>query len=381
MLPNVKPRILCVDDDADILEGFKQNLRRHFNLHLAHNANEALEKIKEKDFEVILTDMRMPGMDGAKFLQESRKIAPDAVRLLLTGQCDTESAISAVNDGQVFRFLTKPCNSKDLKEILDSAVTQHRLITAEKDLLQKTLKGSIKVLTDALAITSPLAFGRAKRLHKRVAQVARSMNLNDSWHVEISSMLIQLGAISIDEATLEKEYLGIELTDKEQAEIKKIPELTLKLLENIPRLERVVKLIDEVFHSGKTLKKEMSIPAQILMCALDIDELEMRGVETSLAISSLNSRENTYKNDIIEIFIRLFGNAEQMNKIKEIPAAAIKAGMIVAEDIYTRSGALLVTKGFEITESFAAKSKSFKKDFLKEPLRVIVLEDNNVSET
>jgi len=165
---DVKPRILCVDDDKDVLDGFKQNLRRHFNLHIAPDGESALDKLSEHSYEVILSDMRMPGMDGATFLQKSRSLAPNSVRILLTGQCDLESAISAVNDGQIYQFLTKPCDSKKLQSILDSAVKQHRLLSAEKELLQKTLKGSIKVLTEALSMVSPLAFGSAKRLHTRV---------------------------------------------------------------------------------------------------------------------------------------------------------------------------------------------------------------------
>ncbi len=371
---DIKPRILCVDDDQDVLDGFKQNLRRKFNLHLATCPLQAIEKLKQKSFEVILSDMRMPGMDGAEFLHESRKYAPDAVRLLLTGQCDVDSAMSAVNDGQIFRFLTKPCASKDLQEILNSAVQQHRLITSEKELLQKTLKGSIKVLVDALAITSPLAFGRSKRIHKRTSAVCKKLDVKDSWSVEIASMLSQLGAIALDDKTLEKMYQGIELTADEQTAVDKMPLLTHQLLGNIPRLEKVLSVIEEISQTDKKPKRPLSPASQILGLALELDDLELRGSDIETALSTVVNRAEKYDQAVVEAFSGCFCGEAGTKKIIEIPASAIQENMIVADNIYTNTGALLVARGFEIDASFAQRTRNFQKGFLKEPIRVILPE-------
>ena len=367
---DVKPRVLCVDDDQDVLDGFKQNLRRKFNLHLATDPEQAIAKLKEKSFEVILSDMRMPGMNGAEFLHQSRKFAPDAVRLLLTGQCDVESAMSAVNDGQIFRFLTKPCASKDLQEVIQAAVQQHRLITSEKELLQKTLKGSIKVLVDALAITSPLAFGRAKRLHKRTSAVCKQLEVQDSWSVEIASMLSQLGAISLDDATLEKMYRGEELSLEQQSAIEKVPLLTHQLIGNIPRLEKVLTILNELNGGDKKNKSPLSIAAQILGVALAMDELELCGSDIETALSTVASRKQKFDDKVIAAFAACFCDELSPQKILEIPAAAIQENMIVVDNIYTNTGALLVARGFEIDASFAQRTRNFPKGFLKEPIRV-----------
>lgn len=372
MMNNINPRVLCVDDEPEVLEGIKQNLRRSFNLHLATDPAQALAKMKDKKFAVIVSDMRMPAMNGAEFLQRSRETNPDATRILLTGQCDINTAISAVNDGQIFRFLNKPCSSKDLKSVLDLAIKQHQLISAEKELLQKTLKGSVKLLTDALAITSPLAFSCAKRVHKRVAQVSSVLALNDTWDLEIASLLSQLGTISLNDETLKKMYYGTDLNSEELVAIQKVDALTKRLLGNIPRLDAVVSLLEEVqsMHQGGTASK--SLPAQILYFALQLDKLENRGVQTSLAINTVHSEDIAWNADMVKVFMEHIGSGGVPETIKELPLAAIQEGMILAQDLYTTAGALLVGRGFEVTEGFAAKLRSFKKDYVKEPIQLIV---------
>ena len=103
------PKILCVDDEPAVLEGLKMNLRRRFDVLTATSGAAALEVLeREEGIAVLMSDMRMPSMDGATLLAKARERWPFVVRLLLTGQADMNSAISAVNEGQIFRFLTKP---------------------------------------------------------------------------------------------------------------------------------------------------------------------------------------------------------------------------------------------------------------------------------
>lgn len=103
-------KILCVDDDSNILQGYKRALRRDFDIFIAEGGLEALSIIeKEGPFAVVVSDMRMPVMDGVQFLSRVRDIAPETVRMMLTGNADQQTAIIAVNEGNIFRFLTKPC--------------------------------------------------------------------------------------------------------------------------------------------------------------------------------------------------------------------------------------------------------------------------------
>lgn len=99
--------------------------------------------------------MQMPNMNGAAFLTEVRKRCSDVSRVLLTAQADIESACAAVNRGQTFRFLTKPCPPEELRAALNDAVAQHRLITSERVLLEQTLVGSVRALSEVLALVHP----------------------------------------------------------------------------------------------------------------------------------------------------------------------------------------------------------------------------------
>src|SRR6266545_290994 len=118
-----RPRILCVDDEPNVLEGLSLHLRRRHEVWTATSGADALALLaRDGPPEVIISDMRMPGMDGAVFLSKARQLYPETVRLLLTGQTDLMSAVSAVNQGQIFRFLTKPCAPADMLAAVASAV-------------------------------------------------------------------------------------------------------------------------------------------------------------------------------------------------------------------------------------------------------------------
>jgi len=135
-----EPRILCVDDEPRVLEGLQRVCHHSFTVETAGSGAEALALLdRGAVFEVIVSDMQMPQMNGVALLAEFRTRAPDTIRVLLTGQADINGAIAAVNDGQIFCFLSKPCPAETLIAALEGAVAQHRLVSAEKVLLEQTL--------------------------------------------------------------------------------------------------------------------------------------------------------------------------------------------------------------------------------------------------
>src|SRR5207245_1558642 len=133
---------------------------------------------------------------GVEFLRQVRAVAPDAVRMMLTGNSDQQTAMDAVNEGRIFRFLLKPCPADTLAEVLRAALEQHRLVTIEKELLEQTLCGSIKVLAEVLSLTNPVAFGRAVRLQRLVRKLAELLNVGDIWRLEVAAMLSHIGCIT-----------------------------------------------------------------------------------------------------------------------------------------------------------------------------------------
>src|SRR6202041_2738668 len=177
--------------------------------------------------------------DGAAFLEQARQTRPDAVRMLLTGHVDIETAVLAVNRGQIFRFLTKPCPTAELVEAFDRAVEQHRLITAERVLLEQTLRGSIKMLTDVLSLANPAAFGRATRVKTQAVELATKAGLEKTWQIEVAAMLSQIGGLTLPAATVDKLYYGEPESAEERLMADRLPAVADSLLGNIPRLEEV----------------------------------------------------------------------------------------------------------------------------------------------
>src|SRR5690349_3314098 len=144
-------KILLVDDEPNLLSALQRGLRRQFTVETACGGSAGLTILEKwQDFAVVVADMQMPEMNGVQFLAKVRESAPDIVRMMLTGNADQATAMEAVNQGNIFRFLNKPCTVDRLADALNAGVRQHQLITAERDLLENTLRGSIKVLTDIL---------------------------------------------------------------------------------------------------------------------------------------------------------------------------------------------------------------------------------------
>ena len=130
-----KPLVLSVDDEPNVLDGVKRNLRRDFRVVTAAGGAAGLRAFEEAAFAAVVSDLRMPGMDGIEFLGRVRDVSPDTTRILLTGNADLTAAVSAVNEGNIFRFLTKPCPPDVLISAVTMAVDQQRLLTAERELL------------------------------------------------------------------------------------------------------------------------------------------------------------------------------------------------------------------------------------------------------
>jgi response regulator RpfG family c-di-GMP phosphodiesterase len=242
------PRVLCVDDEPRVVESLAVQLRHHYHILTANSGLEALRMLKEHGAPaVIVSDMRMPAMDGATLLKHVRQLYPETTRILLTGDTGRDSAIAAVNEGQIFKFLTKPCRTEQLRAAIDAAVMQHRLVVAEKVLLQETLIGCIKALVDILAITNPVAFGRSTRLKRLATAIAEAMGNPGFWQLEAAAMLSQIGYISLPVELVEKLYYAKRLTPEERVLADGAPQVAKKLLGRIARLEPVLEILDAVW--------------------------------------------------------------------------------------------------------------------------------------
>jgi response regulator RpfG family c-di-GMP phosphodiesterase len=239
------PPILLVDDEVAILDGLRRQLRKKFTVHTANSGAEALQLLESTPVGVVVSDMRMPQMDGATLLSAVRSRHPEIVRILLTGQADTQAAITAINEGQIYRFLTKPCPPEVLVTEIGNAVELNRLTVAEKELLSTTLRRTVESLTATLSLAQPAAFGRAERVTRTVTELAEALGIEDPWELEVTAMLAHLGAVTLPQSVLTKLESGRPLTDDEAAMAGRVPGISRDLVAAIPRLEDVAEAIGQ----------------------------------------------------------------------------------------------------------------------------------------
>jgi response regulator RpfG family c-di-GMP phosphodiesterase len=357
-------RILCVDDEPAILAGFQRSLRREFTVDVAAGGQEALARLAGVDpYAVVVSDMHMPGMDGVRFLARVREIAPLTVRMMLTGNSSVDTAIEAVNEGHIFRFLTKPCPAETLAKALQAGVDQYRLLTAEKDLLERTLKGTVNVLADLLTLVNPAAFGRAarvRRLAERIAD-ARPDGIN-RWELEVAALLSQIGCVTLPDETVDKVFRGKPLAAEEAKIFAQHPKIGHDLLVNIPRLEAAAAIIayqDKRYDGSGTPADAVrgdGIPlgARILKIALDCDTLVTAGMPVAAVLSALRDRVGCYDPALLEA-LSVATREEVAYVIRDVEVEALRIGMRLAVDLRSASGLLLIGKGQEVTASLKVR--------------------------
>jgi response regulator RpfG family c-di-GMP phosphodiesterase len=374
-----KPRVLCVDDEPLVLEGIAHTLRRGYDVVGVPSGKDALDLLaRDGSVAVIVSDMRMPVMDGATFLGKARIVAPDATRILLTGQTELDSAIAAVNEGRIFRFLTKPCAPSALLSSVEGAAQQHRLVTAERVLLEQTLRGSIQMLTEVLALAAPGIFGQAMRIQRHAHELARKLPDVQTWPIEVAAMLSQVGLVALPPSAIEKLQEGKPLAQSEQQAFDRIPSVAEKFIAGIPRLDEVraaLKLQRAPFDGagappGGPRGKDLPLGARVLAIVCDFDRCEASGTQPALALDTMRSRRGRYDPELLDLFAATLGNTTLEVEVLEVLARQVRTGMTFLEDVRTQSGMLLVARGHEVTPNLLERFHNFPASFVREPLRV-----------
>ncbi|HUJ62859.1 MAG TPA: HD domain-containing phosphohydrolase [Kofleriaceae bacterium] len=371
-------RVLCVDDEPQVLQAIALNLGRRYDIVTATSGAQALELLAgDPTIAVALSDMQMPGLSGAQWFARAKDSGHDAVRMLLTGHADLQSAIDAVNDGAVFRFLTKPCPKDALDAAITAAAEQHRLITAERVLLEQTLNGSIKTLVDVLGFTHPALVGRANRIKSIAVRLGDELEHRPRWQIEVAAMLSHIGFIALPDALGAKLEAGHVLSEQERKLAGRIPAITEQLLGNIPRLEDVRAILAAKDRpprcdAADPRKRNLAVAANIMHAAELLDALETAGEPHP---AEMVAGRDDVDPAIVAAVRALYGTTARKIAIKETALAALRVGMVLAEDAMMTSGALLVARGYEVTPGFLERLRNFMPGAIREPLRIEVVVD------
>ncbi len=378
-------RILFVDDDPNILEAYQRKLQHVLYVRTALGPHVGLREIRENGpFAVVVADMNMPLMNGVEFLKKVREIAPDTVRMMLTGNSDIKTAVDAVNDGCVFRFLTKPCPSKLMGDSLVAAIKQHRLITAEKEVLEGTLNGTAELLTEILSWVNPGIFGRAVQLRNTVTTITAKLGTENSWETELAATLCQIGMLAIPSEILAKAVEGKPLSDEERKAVESVPAVSHDLLERIPRLENVARIVlyqnkhfnGAGFPQDQLAGKEIPLGSRILRVAADYHELRAAGQSRQESLKTMQSRDGRYDLDVLSVLGRESPSAVVQAESGQVVTVAFKdlgPGLTLASPILTVEGQTLVSAGTVLTDAFLIRLRKYAATSgIQEPIEVVI---------
>jgi response regulator RpfG family c-di-GMP phosphodiesterase len=373
-------RVLFVDDEPHVLEGIQRTLRNQLELKTAPSGAEALRLMGESGpFAVVVSDMRMPAMNGAQFLAKVREQEPDTVRMILSGQADLEATIAAVNDGHIYRFLTKPCPTDQLYAAVEDALEQHRLLTAEKVLLEQTLSGAVKMLIEILGMVSPAASNRASRLQRYTTELSAALGLDPHWEWGLAAFVSQIGCVALPKEVLFKVEACQSLNEEEKRLYESHPEVASKLLAAIPRLEDVAAIVTAQF--GSIIANELPDDLRqwdirkagklLLRAAIEFDRLVSRGANRASAVDTLRQSPMRFPPSVIRALAGL--PTVKGTIFRQIGLKDLSVGMILEEDLVSPKGIRLVPSGAEVTTTLMIRLTSIAEGVgVAEPFRVRV---------
>jgi CheY-like chemotaxis protein len=374
-------RVLFVDDEPNVLDAIQRTLRKQVDVLTATSGVEGLRLLGEAGpFALVVSDMRMPSMNGAQFLAKVREQEPDTVRMILSGQADLQATIAAVNEGHIYRFLSKPCPPDQLLAAVADGLKQHRLVTAEKVLLEQTLSGSVKMLIEILGMVSPAASSRASRLQRYAIGLSGALDLPERWQWGLAAFVSQIGCVALPKEILSKVEAAQVLTEDEERLYESHPEVAGKLLAAIPRLEDVAAIVTAQFGPVSFAAKPddlrkwdiRSIGQLLLRTSFEFDRSITRGANRESAVDTLRGSRLGLPQSVIKALLTLpAANREFI--VRQVRLRDLATGMILDEDLVSPKGIRLVPSGHEVTRSLIVRLTSIADGVgVAEPFRVRV---------
>ena len=376
-------KILLVDDEPDVLTGYERVLRKRFSVETAPGGEQALALLESQGpYAVLVADQRMPGMDGLDLLARARVACPDTVRIMLTGNSDQQTAVDAVNEGAIFRFLHKPCDSVLLGRTLEQALRQHELQMAERTLLQDTLKGAVRMLVDLLAMLDPLAFGRAQAMSDLAEEVGREMALENPWTLGIASVLSQIGILTLPRSVANRIQSGAFLNSHERELANQIPQIGAELICHIPRLEQVAEALQYMnknyngtgFPADDLRGEQIPLSGRILRAVWDFELQRTWGGTDSSVLAEMGVRRTWYDQEVLQAMGRCLGRSGESvssSEPREVGSLELRVGQILRADVETMTGLLVIPEGTLLQTAHLQKLRNFARlSAIREPLLV-----------
>lgn len=408
--------VLAVDDEPNIVSALRRTLRsRGFTVHTALGGAEGLEVLATQPVDAIISDMRMPEMTGAQFLQAARMKMPEAVRILLTGYADISSTIEAVNNGEIFRYLSKPWDDDVLLSVLHDGLERKRLSRERDQLLALTkeqnaqlqshaeqleqkvrertqdlqkatddvkaanaritadFQGTVKVLSTILEQRPGLTGGVARRVAEHVKGLGPRLGLcgDDLQDTVYAAHLEDLGKLTFPEKWLTTPMHA--LPGRERDEFMQHPlhgDGYLMSLQSLRGAGRVLRSLYERW-DGKGMPAHLkgeSIPlgSRVLRAASEYERLRAGNIETRAfshqdACNWLkNGSETRFDPKVSQAFVALLNEASSAVPTRTLPVSSLTPGMVLSQDLTAGVGVLLLSKDHLLDDAMIRRLDSFQ---------------------
>jgi response regulator RpfG family c-di-GMP phosphodiesterase len=413
--------LLLLDDEQDILNALKRLLRKDYTIVTFNDGREALTYLAENHVDMIMSDMRMPEMDGAEFLAKSRDIVPNAIRLLLTGYSDMDSTVKAINDGGVYTYIGKPWDNQDLKLTLSKA-SDHYLLkeeakslneqilkannelaefnqSLEKKVNQRTaaLQASKQKLDKAFNTQKDLLFdvldmmsatieyrtgfspGHSKRIAIQCKSLAKYMELDDAFcrRIYLCALLHEIGTVGLTDDVLQASTLGAGKLDDA---LMTHPVIGAEI---IAKVKRFSPLTDNILHQNENIDgtgfpdhlsgDDIPVGSRIIRVVKDFDFLiagkaNKNKMSIPNAYAWMKDRSGVwYDRHILQSFIDLLGKRDLDGEENEmefsIGLEALKPGDKLLEDLILHNGNVMLKAGQEINSTMVTKLREYEETY------------------
>ena len=383
----MKNKVLFIDDDSNLLAAFQRNLRKQLNLDTALSGLEGLKKLQnDGPYALIVVDMQMPGMNGVEFLEQAQKLAPDTVRIMLTGNADQQTAVDAVNRGQIYRFLNKPCPPDVLLPAIEEGLKLFDVTQIEREVLEGTLMESVKLMSEVLGMVAPEALGRGQRLRESMRTFGEFINASPLWELEVAALLSSIGCASLPARVLEKFSSGGNRTVEEEKLTRLVPQIGHDLLAPIPRFGQVARIIlfqQKCFDGSdipaiKCAGEDIPLGARMLKILVDRMTLESEGTAKQRAFEVMLARTGAYDPKLLKLCFACFPSflTERISASVTTHSLYIRelsANQVATSDVVTQEGKVILKAGNRFTPMVLQKLKNY--DTLGEVRQPVSVQD------
>jgi response regulator RpfG family c-di-GMP phosphodiesterase len=415
--PNIQPVLLFVDDEEYILNALRRLFRPHgYKILAAGSGAEALALLEHQNVDLIISDMRMPVMDGAQLLEQVRAKWPDTLRILLTGYADVDSTIAAINKGEIYRYVAKPWEDNDIILLVRHALerkslelekrrlelltqqqndqlkalnasletkVQERTVELRRTMssleqthseLKKSFIASIRIFSSLIELRAGKLAGHSRRVADLARSLAQQMGLGDGEIQDIvfAGLLHDIGKIGLPDRLLEKPFATLNIDEREQ--VVKHPVIGQAALMSLTRLKTAAEFIaahherfDGLGYPRALSGSAIPLGARILAVANDYDSLKSGTLNTQL-YSSVEAHEfivkksgQRYDPAVVSALNKVLDGGDQRAELmQQVKTPNLKSGMVLARDLIASNGLLLLSADHVLDDIVIAKLLNFE---------------------